>query len=151
MEAHYLKKCIKNLSPKQAYLKQLMVSLHDGKKTIKKRRLEVGVFLRPSFLPKGLRLPNKLDFLENIPSKKCCHTGIHVIFFSHAWSSPPDKSWPQCKPWPVKNPVCSQSCYSIPLIFLIGALLRYISNQLSYSCRKGWIHARAPLPVPHSL
>jgi hypothetical protein len=36
-----MKKCIKNFSPKQGYLKQFMISLRDGKKQLKKYALEL--------------------------------------------------------------------------------------------------------------
>ena len=69
--------------PRQGYLRQQWTRWKN-----KKWWPRVGVLRRPSFLYEDLRLPKKLN-LYRILLAKCV-----AMLFIHAWSSPPEKSWP---------------------------------------------------------
>ena len=112
---------IKKISA-QAYLRQRLVWWTRWENKTKIICLQLK-FSKVKFLVRGLEVAQETGPLENSPSKKCCLIDNYVIIsFFHAWSSPPEKSWPWCKPQPVKRPFHSQSYCSTPLKFLINAL-----------------------------
>lgn len=85
---------VKNFSPRQGTLFEASVGMVDkmGKQWNKKTP-QVGVLQRQGFSSRVFGCPRDLTSREP-PSKKWCHVGHQCYCFIHAYSSPPEKSWP---------------------------------------------------------